>query len=640
MFSRSLSISTKLALMSGAGILLMLVVAVAGWMLNDAVTAAVTRGRVQAEITRNLIDMKASVRGLETGVAWVRLAASDDDLNSAIDYMGKRHQSALKYIGLAKEAMTIPANKQRAEKIETIIAADDVLIEQLEAALRAKADTADVVAKLSTSFTEIGHLIDEAVNAAKAASEAADQNRRDLQSLSSTVSLVMSGLMIALLVASALFGRKVIAQPIRRITASMNGLAGGDLDTAIPFAGRKDEVGEMAAAVQVFRANALKVREMNAQEAALQAQNADLQSSIAAVVSSAVDGNFTRRIEKHYENPHLNTFAASVNDLLASVDEGVRETQRVVAALADGDLTESMNGSFRGSFRELQSNVDTAMKSLRTVMSEVLLAIETINGGTGELRAAANDLSRRTEQQAASLEETAAALEEITSAVGNSTDRSLQAATMVTEARRNTEQSSTVVRQAVEAMERIEQASSGIGQIINVIDEIAFQTNLLALNAGVEAARAGEAGKGFAVVAQEVRELAQRSATAAKDIKALIHRSSTEVTSGVALVTQTGTALDTIHGNVAAIDEQIRSIAGTSREQSTGLQEVNTAVNQMDQATQQNAAMVEEQTAATARLAEETQRLRSLVSRFRIEKAGETGRAAPARYTPPQRLAS
>ncbi|OLP62527.1 chemotaxis protein [Xaviernesmea oryzae] len=640
MSSRTFSISTKLSLMSAAGILVMFLVSVSAWMLNDGVSQAVTRSRMQAEITRNLIDMKASVRGLETGVAAIQLARSPEEVNNAIDYTDKRHQSALKYLGLAEAAMMIPENKQRAEAIKTTLAAEETLVKALIDGVRVKADVSPIATKLAANFAQIGQTVDDAVNAAKAGSEAADQRRRDLQSMSSAISLGMSALMISLLVGSAVFGRKVIAAPLRRITRSMNGLADGDLETPIPFAGRTDEVGEMAKAVQVFRENALKVREMNAQDAALQTQNADLQSSIAAVVASAVDGNFKARIQKRYESPHLNIFAASVNELLSSVDGGISETQRVVAALADGDLTETMKGQFRGSFEELQSNVDAAMTSLRSVMGEVLSTIDLINGGTGELRAAANDLSRRTEQQAASLEETAAALEEITSAVGNSTSRSLQAATMVTEARRNTEQSSTVVREAVQAMERIEQASSGISQIINVIDEIAFQTNLLALNAGVEAARAGEAGKGFAVVAQEVRELAQRSATAAKDIKALIHRSREEVTAGVTLVTQTGSALETIHDNVAAIDEQVRSIASTSREQSTGLAEVNTAVNHMDQATQQNAAMVEEQTAATARLAEETTRLRSLVGRFRIKGAEAERRSEAAYSAAPRRLAS
>ncbi|WP_234886625.1 methyl-accepting chemotaxis protein, partial [Sinorhizobium saheli] len=396
-----------------------------------------------------------------------------------------------------------------------------------------------------------------------------------------------------------------VLRPMARITDCMTALAKGDLGTEIPFTERTNEIGEMARAVEVFKENGIKVRELNAQEAALQAKSADLQSSIGEVVQAAVAGDFTRRISKDYDNADLNRFAAQVNELVTSVDRGVAETRRVISALAEGDLTQSMRGEFQGAFGELQQNVNQTLANLGAVLGEVRSAIDTINGGAGEMRIASGDLSKRTEQQAASLEETSSALEEITAAVKSSTERATEASHMVDEAKRSTEQSSAVVRQAVTAMGRIEEASGEIGQIINVIDEIAFQTNLLALNAGVEAARAGDAGKGFAVVAQEVRELAQRSANAAKDIKALISRSGDEVNSGVKLVTATGAALTLIEGHVVKINEHVHSIATAAREQSTGLSEVSTAVNQMDQVTQQNAAMVEESTAATSRLADE-----------------------------------
>jgi methyl-accepting chemotaxis protein len=200
---------------------------------------------------------------------------------------------------------------------------------------------------------------------------------------------------------------------------------------------------------------------------------------------------------------------------------------------------------------------------------------------------------------------------------------------MVSEAKETTEKSGKVVREAVSAMGRIEQASREISQIINVIDEIAFQTNLLALNAGVEAARAGEAGKGFAVVAQEVRELAQRSANAAKDIKALITKSGSEVSQGVTLVQKTGEALDEIESRVLSINEHIHSIATAAKEQSTGLQEVNTAINQMDQVTQRNAAMVEETSASTHKLTEEAGNLMRLVSQFRVGEGNPVAQSRP-----------
>ncbi|MBB3571733.1 methyl-accepting chemotaxis protein [Rhizobium sp. BK491] len=418
-----------------------------------------------------------------------------------------------------------------------------------------------------------------------------------------------------------------VVRPIRRLTATMSTLANSDLSVGVPFTERGDEIGEMARAVEVFKQNGIKVREMNAQEAALQAKSADLQSSIGEVVSAAVAGDFTRRIGKDYDNADLNRFAAQVNELVTSVDHGIAETRRVVSALAEGDLTESMRGEFQGAFGELKNNVNATMANLRSVLGEVRSAIDTINGGAGEMRNASGDLSKRTEQQAASLEETSSALEEITVAVKSSTERATEASHMVDEARRSTEQSSAVVEDAVSAMGRIEKASGEIGQIINVIDEIAFQTNLLALNAGVEAARAGDAGKGFAVVAQEVRELAQRSANAAKDIKGLINRSGEEVTSGVKLVTATGEALSLIESHVVKINEHVHSIATAAKEQSAGLGEVSTAVNHMDQVTQQNAAMVEESTAATNRLADEAATLARLIARFKLDGHGAAPRA-------------
>lgn len=409
-----------------------------------------------------------------------------------------------------------------------------------------------------------------------------------------------------------------LSRPILDLTGKMKLLAGGDLSVDVPFAGRKDEIGDMAAAVEVFKQNSLAVRELNAQEEVLREKSADLQSSIATVVAAAAAGDFTRRIGKDYDNDDLNRFAASVNELVNSVDTGIAETRRVIASLATGDLTQSMKGQFQGAFAELQTNVNDTLQTLQKTLREVRMTTDSINGNSTELRSAADDLSKRTEQQAAALEETSAALDEITAAVRNSTERAQEATVMVTEAKDSAAESASVVRNAIDAMGRIEQASSEIGQITNVIDEIAFQTNLLALNAGVEAARAGEAGKGFAVVAQEVRELAQRSASAAKDIKSLITASGEHVRNGVSLVGQTGTALETILAQVQEINHNVSAIVEAAREQSTGLKEINQAVNAMDQTTQQNAAMVEESTAASHRMSQEADALHALLRQFRI----------------------
>ncbi|PTM97426.1 methyl-accepting chemotaxis protein [Mycoplana dimorpha] len=445
-----------------------------------------------------------------------------------------------------------------------------------------------------------------------------------------TLALVLSTIVLGLAAgggAAFYVATRQISRPIQTVTETMKQLAAGDLSTEVPYAGRSDEIGDMAAAVAVFRSNAIEVRDLNAQEQVLHEKSADLQSSIATIVRAAAAGDFRQRISKDYGNDDLNRFAASINELLGSVDAGVSEVRRVIATLAEGDLTGTMNGSFQGAFAELQANFNHTLSTLQNAMREVRASTDAINANSGELSTASDDLSKRTEQQAAALEETSAALEEITAAVRNSTERAQEATVMVGEATRSTKQSGEVVRNAVDAMGRIQQASNEITQIINVIDEIAFQTNLLALNAGVEAARAGEAGKGFAVVAQEVRELAQRAASAAKDIKGLITKSSDEVAVGVKYVQATGESLADIEARVLRIDDHIHSIATAAREQATGLHEVSTAVNQMDQVTQHNAAMVEESSAATHKLKAEADSLAALVAQF---KTGEAARQVVA----------
>ena len=453
-----------------------------------------------------------------------------------------------------------------------------------------------------------------------------------IETLGNTLFLIIAGITGVGVVGGTFFGltvgRRSLSGPIIALTGSMKQLAAGDYSTEIAARGRPDEIGDMAAAVEVFKKNGEDVNRMNAQESILRAKNHDLQQRMSVVMAAAAGGDFTPRINHSFDDPVLDRFAGNVDQLLEAVDGGLTKTGAVLQRLAVGDLTETMSGDFRGAFAQLQQNVNEAINGLRQTMQEVRGATGSISDNSNELRAAADDLSRRTEQQAAALEETSAALDQITAVVKTSTARAQEASAMVGEAKDSAALSAVVVRDAISAMGRIEQASHEISQIINVIDEIAFQTNLLALNAGVEAARAGEAGKGFAVVAQEVRELAQRSANAAKDIKTLITKSGEEVAGGVKLVQKTGETLNEIEKRVLNINDHIQSIATAAQEQATGLQEVNTAINQMDQVTQKNAAMVEETTAASQTLADESRQLHQLLSRFRLEAAGESRAAA------------
>jgi methyl-accepting chemotaxis protein len=321
-------------------------------------------------------------------------------------------------------------------------------------------------------------------------------------------------------------------------------------------------------------------------------------------------------------------FATDVTERVNAVDSLADGLHR----LAEGDLSQPIETAFPPNLEKLRHDYNHSVEKLMQAMEEVRRNSRAIESGAAEIRGAADDLARRTEQQAASVEETAAALEEITTAVADASRRAAEAGALVNRTRDSAQASSQIVRDAIVAMGAIESSSSEISNIIGVIDEIAFQTNLLALNAGVEAARAGEAGKGFAVVAQEVRELAQRSANAAKQIKALINTSSQQVKDGVGLVARTGEALESIARQVAEITGNVGAIVESSREQATGLKEINDTINIMDQTTQKNAAMVEQTTATTHGLVQEVETLNRLLSSFRLaERSSASGVRQPAR---------
>jgi methyl-accepting chemotaxis protein len=323
-------------------------------------------------------------------------------------------------------------------------------------------------------------------------------------------------------------------------------------------------------------------------------------------------------------------FATDVTSRVENVDQ----LAGCLTSLADGDLSQTIGKPFIPSLERLRIDFNAASEKLKHAMATVADNARAISAGSNEIRTAADGLAKRTEQQAASVEETAAALEEITTTVQDSSRRAEEAGQLVSRTRDHAEHSGQVVRDAIGAMDQIETSSREISNIIGVIDEIAFQTNLLALNAGVEAARAGDAGKGFAVVAQEVRELAQRSAKAAKEIKTLITASGTQVQNGVSLVTKAGSALQEIATQVHDIDANIVAIVEAAREQATALAEINQAVNTVDQGTQQNAAMVEEQTAASHGLAREAAALFELLDQFKFNDGAKPpllrARLAPA----------
>jgi methyl-accepting chemotaxis protein/methyl-accepting chemotaxis protein-1 (serine sensor receptor) len=399
--------------------------------------------------------------------------------------------------------------------------------------------------------------------------------------------LVLLGVMI-----SGRFRRR-----LEGIIGATGKIAGGQMDVEITEAQAQDEIGDMARSLVVLRDASIAKLELE--------READSNRALSE------EERVARERQKAQE-------AAQIRFAVDSLAEGLHH-------LADGDIAYRLSTPFADGLDKLRADFNASLDKLQSTLRAVGENARTIDSGAGEIRSASDDMARRTEQQAASVEETAAALEEITATVKSSSERAEQAGQLVARTKQGAERSGEIVHDAITAMQEIARSSNDISNIIGVIDDIAFQTGLLALNAGVEAARAGDAGKGFAVVAHEVRELAQRSATAAKEIKNLITTSGDRVRSGVELVEQTGTALEAIVAQVQEIDHHVSSIVTAAREQATGIQEISSAVTTIDHGTQQNAALVEQSTAASHGLAREASSLMQLIGQFNLgESAAAT----------------
>jgi methyl-accepting chemotaxis protein len=400
------------------------------------------------------------------------------------------------------------------------------------------------------------------------------------------VGLAIAGLSLVATIATVLISSRLVCTPYVNTVLRMEALAAGNIAQPISYMDYGDCVGRMAKAMMVFRDNAEKVNTSS--------------EATAVVVSELGTG---------------------------------------LEALASGDMTYSIDMPFKGDYDRLRMTFNRTVEGLGQSLSQVASSASSVHTGSTEIRSASEDLARRTEQQAASLEETTAAMSQVTGMVSETAQGATEVRKAIVSAHKDASEGGAVVRDAVSAMDAIEKSSQEIAQIINVIESIAFQTNLLALNAGVEAARAGDAGKGFAVVANEVRALAQRSSDAAKDINALITTSTGQVSHGVELVGETGKMLDRIMTKIGEVNGLIADIAAGAETQAVNLKQVSAAVNDMDKMTQQNAAMVEESSAAARSLASEADELSSLVTQFRLKSiAGGRSVPRPMVSSPPAQI--
>ncbi len=579
----------------------------------------------QVEPMRALALLEISAQQVVSGVLEVAFASNPDKLEAALARL------AAPAAALAVQRETVPEEIQ--VLVDELIRLADpkggIAPDQL-AMLSAKAE-AERIAVISA--IRVADISADARSNADATLSAIVVSSEGILEATSTSITQLGAITIASLVLSIIapgIAWLTIVRPLARAATATSKLAGGDMRAVDGLRAGRGEIGRMVSALGVFRDSLVEKARLEEEERTNQALRAEAEARAA---KEAADQEERERMRLQAEEVRERERAAAQEAERARArDAAELERQKmldiqnhVVNSLADGlrklaagDLVAQIDKPFDAGYEQLRLDFNEAVATLRNVLTEILSSADSINSDSANIAQAADDLSRRTENTAATLEQSAAALTELTSSVASAADRSSEADHIVRSADKQTEPTNRIVMNAVAAMEAIRESSSKISSIINLIDDIAFQTNLLALNAGVEAARAGDAGRGFAVVASEVRALAQRSSEAAQEIGTLISESGNEVKRGVEMVGQAGVALKGLMRSITDISGQVSAIAAAAREQAMGISEINGAVNELEQTTQQNAAMVEETTAAGQALSQEATRLISLLGQFSL----------------------
>jgi methyl-accepting chemotaxis protein len=548
---------------------------------KKATDAASRFANIEGEVAnlRTLLDRSAEslrlIDGMQLHIERLRATLTEEARAEVVEVMASLNEASVKVSELGRS----PAMREFAPMLQPRLKlVEDDMTQLLAIAAEWQTARSAATETLTAGMAGLKNFVAQAQEVGKEDSE---------RSARLSVIAMVVGTLLA--IAGGLMLVETLRGPLRRVTEVMKQLAAGDLDVKIEGRERGDEIGDMVRSVTVFRDAAL--------------ENVRLEQEAAAA--------------RQLSNAEAERRASDRARIAAEQRQALTALSDVLGQLAEGDLERSMDENLPHDFVEMARTYNQAVEALRATLADVRATAREIDGGTGNLASSADDLARRTEQQAAALEESSRALRHLSDIVRTTADSAKQTSASVNETEEFAVRSGEVVARAVDAMGEISRSSDKIATIIGVIDEIAFQTNLLALNAGVEAARAGEAGRGFAVVAQEVRELAQRCAGAAREIKGLISASSTQVTNGVHLVEETGSVLKEIISHITDVRKLVGQISAATREQSTGINEVTRAVQEVELITQRNAAMVEENNAEIHGLRQRVGILSEKIGRFK-----------------------